>query len=84
MRWLEFVAGLALGAIIVWAWLRRRRSLHDQIHGPGLDDEAVERIIHQGTLEVEVPEPLDLDEIARAENEFWESEGWDPAEEDRF
>lgn len=84
MRWLEFLAGLALGGVIVWAWFQRRRWLRDQIHGAALDDAAVEQIINEGRLEVEVPEPLDLDEIARAENEFWDSEGWDPAEEDRF
>jgi hypothetical protein len=84
LRWFEFLSGLALGGIIVWAWLQRRRWLRDRIHGPGLDDDAVDRIIREGHLEVEMPEPLDLDEIARAESEFWDSEGWDPAEEDRL
>lgn len=84
MHWLDFLAGLALGAVIVWAFLQRRRMLKDRIEGPGLDDEAIDRILREGELEFEKPEPLDLDEIARAEEEFWSSEGWDPAEEERF
>lgn len=79
----SFLSGLALGAVIVYAFLRRRRALRQKIR-PELDDAAVERIIHQGSLEVEEHDPLDLDEIARAESEFWETETWDPAEEDRF
>ena len=70
--------------MIVWAYLRRRRDLRDRVRGPVLDDDAVARIIDQGELRVEDPDPLDLEEIARAEEEFWESEPWDPAEEDRF
>lgn len=81
MPWLEFLSALALAALIMWAYLRRRGELRARIETPALDDQAVDRIIREGQLEVEDPEPLDLDEIARAENEFWESEGWDPAEE---
>lgn len=84
MHWLEFLFGLALGAAIVWAFLRRRRTLRDRLRTETeLDDDAVERILREGRLEVDDPDPLDLDEIARAEEEFWESEAWDPAEEDR-
>lgn len=81
---LDFLAALALAALIVWAYLRRRRALRDRLRGPGLDDDSVARIIRQGSLEVEEPDALDLDEIARAEEDFWESEAWDPAEEDRL
>lgn len=81
MPWLEFLSGLFLGALIVWAFLRRRRDLKERIESPALDDDAVERIIRQGSLHMDDPEPLDLDEIARAEDDFWDSEGWDPAEE---
>lgn len=84
MRWLDFLSGLALGAVIVWAYLLRRRHLRERIDSDGLDDSAVERIIREGRLEVEEAGPLDLDEIARAEEEFWDSESWDPAEEDRI
>ena len=79
----SFLSALALGAVIVYAFLRRRRALQEKIRPP-LDDSAVDRIIHQGSLEVEEHDPLDLDEIARAEDEFWEREAWDPAEEDRI
>jgi hypothetical protein len=81
MPWLEFLSGLFLGALIIWAFLRRRRDLKERIESPALDDDAVERIIRQGSLHMDDPEPLDLDEIARAEDDFWDSEGWDPAEE---
>lgn len=84
MHWLEFLSGAALGALIVWAFLRRRRALRETVHGPGVDDDAVARIIREGTLRVEDAEPLDLDEIARAEEEFWDSESWDPAEDERL
>ncbi|MDT8341232.1 MAG: hypothetical protein RQ751_06940 [Longimicrobiales bacterium] len=82
MRWLEFLSGAVLGAVIVWAFLRRRRVLRETVRAAGLDDTAVERIIREGRLDVDDPGPLDLDEIERAEEAFWESEGWDPAEEE--
>lgn len=81
MPWLEFLSALGLGALVMWAFLRRRRDLRARIDTPALDDAAVDRIIRDGRLTVDDPEPLDLDEIARAEDDFWESEGWDPAEE---
>lgn len=84
MRWLDFLSGIALGAVIVWAFLQRRRHLRERIENEGLDDTAVERIIREGRLEVDDPGPLDLEEIARAEEEFWKSEPWDPAEDDRI
>ncbi len=84
MRWIDFLSGLALGAIIVFAFVQRRRLLRRRIEPQVLDDDAVEQIIHEGSLEVEEHEPLDLDEIAKAEEEFWQREGWDSAEEDRF
>lgn len=79
----SFLSGLVLGAAIVYAFLRRRRALREKLR-PTLDDAAVARIIAQGSLEVEEHDPLDLEEIARAEDEFWEAESWDPAEEDRI
>jgi hypothetical protein len=85
MRWIDFLSGVALGALIVWAWLRRRRALRDRLAetSPRVDDRAVEEILRRGVLEIREDDPLDLDEIARAEREFWDTEGWDPAEEDR-
>lgn len=85
MRWVDFLSGAALGALIVWAWLRRRRDLRERLGqaAPRVDDRAVEEILRRGVLETREDEPLDLDEIARAEREFWETEGWDAAEGDR-
>ena len=85
MRWIDFLSGVALGALIVWAWLRRRRALRDRIDRAALrvDDRAVEQILQRGVLEMPEDEPLDLDEIAQAERDFWATEEWDPAEEDR-
>jgi hypothetical protein len=85
VRWFDFLSGAALGALIVWAWLRRRRALRERLSqaAPRIDDRAVEEILRRGVLETREDEPLDLDEIARAEREFWETEGWDPAEGDR-
>ena len=51
----SFLSALALGAVIVYAFLRRRRALKEKIR-PSLDDAAVDRIIHQpagGALAVE-------------------------------
>jgi hypothetical protein len=45
-----------------------------------VDDEAIERILRHGTLITGEDEPLDEDEIARAEQEFWE-ESWDEPDE---
>lgn len=82
MRWIDFLSGAALGALIVWAWLRRRRALKDRIEraAPRVDDDAVAEILRRGVLDLPGDDPLDLDEIARAERDFWETEGWDPAE----
>jgi len=46
-----------------------------------VDDDAVRRILEDGSLDVDdEDEPLDLDEAARAEDEFW-SETWDEPDE---
>lgn len=84
MKLLAALFGLAVGVLIVVAWLRYRRALREWTEQPRLDDAAVEQIIARGVVHLEDAEPLDPEEIARAEEEFWESEGWDPAEEERF
>lgn len=63
---LPIVAGIA-------ARRRIRRKLGDG--GPTLTDDDVRRIERTGRTEADVG-PLDLDEIERAEEEFWE-ESWD-------
>ena len=80
-------------SIIAWIWVafavllllaglrrlleRRRRQSRSPLE---LDDEAIERILHHGTLGIPDEEPLDEDEIARAEAEFWD-ESWDDPDE---
>jgi hypothetical protein len=47
---------------------------------PRVDDDALRRILEEGTLSVPDAEPLDMDEASRAEEDFW-GETWDEPEE---
>ncbi len=82
MSWIWIVFGALVGA----AGLRYRARLHaERAAGapPSLDDDAIRRILEEGTLSVgEDDEPLDLEAAARAEEEFWD-EPWDEPEEYR-
>lgn len=57
--------------------LARRRRPRPRIV---VDDAAIERILRHGSLSTGEDEPLNEDEIARAEQEFWE-ESWDEPDE---
>lgn len=46
-----------------------------------IDDEAVRTIEREGFLSLEDQEPLDPEEIARAEEEFWQREPWEEADD---
>lgn len=60
---------------------RRVRSLQPPTRVPRVDDAALRTILAGGSLPgAEEDEPIDPDEAARAEDEFW-SEGWDEPEE---
>lgn len=61
-------------------YLQRIRSARSSGSRPVVDDEALRRILEEGTLTTEEDEPLDLKEAARAEEEFW-AESWDEPEE---
>lgn len=64
-------------------YLRRISRVRSQRSGspPPVDDAAVRRILHDGTITApDEDDALDLDEIARAEDEFW-SESWDEPED---
>lgn len=74
--WIAFAALLALAGARRFL-IRRERELGASTR---IDDAAVERILRHGTLEAADDEPLDEDEIARAEAEFWE-ESWDEPDE---
>ncbi len=68
---------LAVLAFVVGVAYRVR--IHEEIARRGeLTDEQVRRIEQTGSVEAERG-PLDLDEIERAEEEFWE-ESWDEPE----
>lgn len=69
--WIGFAVLVLLVGIARLLTRRRRRP-----RGPIVDDAAIERILAHGTLVTADDEPLDDDEIARAEAEFWE-ESWD-------
>jgi len=60
--------------------LARLRSGRAPRGGPRVDDEAVRRIIETGSLPRVDDEPLDMEEAARAEEEFWDQH-WDEPEE---
>ena len=61
-------------------YLQRIRSARSSGAPPVVDDEALRRILEEGSLTTEEDEPLDLEEAARAEEEFW-SQSWDEPEE---
>lgn len=70
-----FLAVLLLAYGLRRAWVQRHRGRR-----PIVDDDAIERILAQGILVTDDDEPLDEEEIARAEAEFWE-ESWDEPDE---
>ena len=71
---------IGLAMLVLLAGLRRLLARRRRRRGgPVVDDEAIERILAHGTLVTFDDEPLDEDEIARAEAEFWE-ESWDEPE----
>lgn len=74
---------IALAALVAAVGIARRaRMLRDRREsGAALDDQAIRRIVEEGSLPYDPDdEPLDLEEAARAEEEFW-SEEWDDPEE---
>ncbi len=62
--------------------LLRRARVPRSGAGPRVDDDAVRRILHTGRLGAgdDDDAPLDMDEAARAEEEFF-GESWDEPEE---
>lgn len=79
---LDLFSAVVVAALIVWGWRRRRRTLRERIEAgrAAVDDDAIRAIERTGRLHAPEDEPLDLDEIAREERRFWDSEGWDSAE----
>lgn len=78
MTWIWIVAAALVGALGVRHRLRMRAA---RPRVPRVDDAALESILREGRLVLpEEDEPVDLDEAARAEEEFW-GESWDEPEE---
>lgn len=73
---------IALAALVAVVGLARRARMRERRGSrPELDDAAIQRILDEGRLPFEqADEPLDLEEAARAEEEFW-AEDWDEPEE---
>jgi len=71
-----------LGILVVLGGIAYRLRLHEAVgrRRTPLSDDQIRRIEETGRLDVESEEPLDTDEIRRAEDEFWE-ETWDEPEE---
>jgi len=74
---------LLMGALVFVAWLATRARLHhlSQQPGPSLDDAAVRQIVEEGRLTTDEEDPLDIDEVRREEQTFWDEERWDESEE---
>ena len=71
-----------LGALVAYAWVSMRLKLKRSKEAPipRVDEDAIRRIEEEGALFADGPEPLDLEEISREEDEFWR-ETWDEPEE---
>lgn len=67
--------------LVVVGFAQVRADLRERLHREGLDEDDIRAIEKTGRLRTDEPEPLDLDEIEEEERRFWESEGWDEAEE---
>ncbi len=81
-RFLLSVLWFLLGALFAYAWISMRRRIRESIEvpPPRIDEEDIRRIEEEGTLLTDDPEPLDLEQIDREEDEFWR-ETWDEPEE---
>lgn len=79
MTWLWILFG-ALAGLAGLRYRSRLRSARGP-DAPRVDDEALRQILEEGTLAVE-DDPLDPEEVARAEEEFW-NDSWEEPEEYR-
>ena len=82
MSSLRLLAGIAVAALLVFGWWRRRRILADRLdtERPRVDDAAIRAIESTGRLVTPEDEPLDPEEIEAEERRFWEDDDWNPAE----
>jgi hypothetical protein len=82
MRFFWPVLWFFLGALVGYAWISMRRKLRRviEVPPPRIDEDDIRRIEEEGVLRTDHPEPLDLKQISREEDEFWD-ETWDEPEE---
>jgi hypothetical protein len=71
-----------LGALVAYAWIAMRLKLKrsTDFSPPRIGQDDIRQIEEEGALLRDDPEPLDLKQISREEDEFWK-ETWDEAEE---
>ena len=72
---------LALLVLIAGVLYLRRLRAQRSSEANGITDDMIHQIEHQGRLDVDEPEPLDLDHIREEESRFWEEEPWDEPED---
>lgn len=75
-----WLAGAAVVALIAGVLARARVARTVSDNDPVVTDEVLRALFEEGRVEVaDVDEPLDEEEIRRAEDEFWSSE-WEDVE----
>lgn len=73
------VFGIVLALLALAGGLLYVLRLREKLGDGGMTDDLIRQIEQAGRVEID--EPLDLDEIAAEEDEFWEEERWDGADE---
>ena len=76
--WLPLAVFFVALLIVAWMRMKRRRAQY----GRTLEDDHIRQIESEGWVVLETdPEPLDLEQIEEAEEQFWTEERWDEGEE---
>ncbi len=65
-----------LAVVAALAYVRRRSATRPRMR---VTDDIVRQIEHRG--EVELEDPLDMEDIEAEERRFWDEETWDESEE---
>ena len=71
-----WIAIALLAAAAAGRQWHRLRGVRSSARPPRVDDAALAQILERGSFEDAEDEPLDMDEAARAEEEFWR-ESWE-------
>lgn len=77
---MTFFYGALAVLVLIGGYVYRARRGRRGGEAGFLTDDMIRRIEEEGRLELEFSEPLDLDEIREAEEQFW-SESWDEPDE---